>query len=169
MSNIVKYNIDDFEKNITQNFKVKEFACKDNTQELYIDIDFVKEKLQAIREYKNKPIKIISGYRTQSYNQKCGGAKNSKHLTGEAIDFAFLDDDIMNIENIFYLANDINNNFKIKRIGIYINRNINYLHIDNGQEPLIWVNDFKLKKQSYYNNVYDYLLDKQPIKVSSYE
>lgn len=169
MSNIVKYNINDFEKNITQNFKVKEFACKDNTQELYIDIDLV-EKLQVIREYKNKPIKILSGYRTQSYNKKCGGAKNSKHLTGEAIDFIFLDDyDIMNNENIFDIANDINNNFKIKRIGIYINRNINFLHIDNGQEPLIWVNDFKRKKQSYYNNVYDYLLDRQPIKVSSYE
>lgn len=166
MSNIVKYNINDFEKNITQNFKVKEFACKDDTPELYMDIDIV-EKLQAIREYKNIPIKVICGYRTKSYNVRCDGAKNSKHLTGEAIDFAFLDNNIMNNKNIFYLANDINNNFRIKRIGIYINREINFIHIDNGKEPLIWVND--LKKQSYYNNVYDYLLDKQPIKVLSYE
>ena len=170
MSKIVKFTYKDFENKITENFKVKEFACKDGTKELYLDTDLVIDKLQPIREYINLPLKILSGYRTESYNKICGGAKKSKHLTGEAIDFTTIGNiagkDVMSNSNIFYFANDINNDFKVKRIGIYINRTVNFLHIDNGEEPLIWVSDFNKKETSYYNNVYDYLLNKKPIKVA---
>ena len=173
MSKIVKFTYKDFEKKITENFKVKEFACKDGTKELYIDIELV-EKLQAIREYIDRPIIIVCGYRTKSYNEICGGAMKSKHLTGEAIDFTIKDfcnagQEVMspmNDTNIFYLANDLNNDLKIKRIGLYINRATNFIHIDNGEEPLIWINNFNTKEISYYNNVYDYLLNKKPIKVA---
>lgn len=172
MSKILKFTYKDFDLKITENFKVKEFACKDGTKELYIDIELV-EKMQKIREYIDRPIIIVCGYRTESYNKTCGGALKSKHLTGEAIDFTIKDFNInndvmspMNNTNIFYLANDLNNDFKIKRIGIYTHRATNFIHIDNGEEPLIWVSDFDTKKTSYYYNVYDYLLYKKPIKVA---
>lgn len=168
MSKIVKFTYKDFDEKITKNFKVKEFACKDGTKELYIDIELV-EKLQAIREYIECPIIIVCGYRTESYNKTCKGATKSKHLTGEAIDFTIKDNitgqDIMDDTNIFYFANDLNNDFKINRIGIYTHRAINFIHIDNGKEPLIWVSDFDKEETDYYYNVYDYLLNRIPIKV----
>lgn len=44
-------------------------------------------ELQKARSYFAKPFNITSGYRTQEYNKKVGGAVNSQHTKGEAIDF----------------------------------------------------------------------------------
>ena len=41
---------------------------------------------QPIREHFGVPIYISSGYRSAALNKKIGGAKNSQHLTGEAMD-----------------------------------------------------------------------------------
>lgn len=41
---------------------------------------------QPIREHFGVPIYITSGYRSAALNKKIGGARNSQHLTGEAID-----------------------------------------------------------------------------------
>lgn len=164
--NIIHITAKDFNKQLAKNFIAKEFACKDGTQELFIDTKLV-EKLQEIRDYYDTPIKVISGYRTENYNLNCGGAKNSKHLTGEAIDFMFLkrpellsDDD----GKIFYTAQDIQNKFKINGIGIYNERmENNFLHIDNRDKKLVWVSN--KKQMLYYNDIQDYLLGKIPVKV----
>lgn len=37
--------------------------------------------------FRNSPITITSGWRSQSYNKKVGGYPNSYHLTGMAVDF----------------------------------------------------------------------------------
>jgi len=37
-------------------------------------------------QYSEIPIIISSGYRSEEVNRKCGGAKNSNHLTGCAVD-----------------------------------------------------------------------------------
>ena len=71
--------------NLSPNFKVKEFSCKDGSDKVLIDINLV-EKLQELRNYLGKPITILSGYRTDSYNKQCGGADNSYHLKGQAVD-----------------------------------------------------------------------------------
>ena len=71
---------------ISTNFKVLEFQCKDGTDTVYIDTDFVKNILQKIRDYFNSPVIINSAYRTESYNEKVGGAKNSYHTKGRAFD-----------------------------------------------------------------------------------
>jgi len=34
----------------------------------------------------NVGLKIISGHRTAAYNRRCGGARNSRHVTGQAAD-----------------------------------------------------------------------------------
>lgn len=71
---------------VSQNFKVKEFRCKDGSDEILIDTEFVKTKLQNIRDHFGKSVTINSGYRTEYWNNKCGGAKNSYHKKGMAFD-----------------------------------------------------------------------------------
>lgn len=71
---------------ISRNFKVSEFRCKDGSDKILIDVDFVRSKLQAIRDYFGAPVAVNSGYRTESYNKKVGGAKKSFHITGQAFD-----------------------------------------------------------------------------------
>lgn len=76
----------DGETQISANFKVSEFRCKDGSDKILIDVDFVKDKLQPIRDHFGASVKINSGYRTESYNAKVGGAKSSYHLQGRAFD-----------------------------------------------------------------------------------
>lgn len=71
---------------ISPNFKIREFRCKDGSDKILIDVDFVKEKLQLIRNHFGAPVTINSAYRTTSYNAKVGGAKGSFHLKGQAFD-----------------------------------------------------------------------------------
>ena len=42
--------------------------------------------LQQIRTHFGKPVHINSGYRCATHNKKVGGAKASKHATGQAAD-----------------------------------------------------------------------------------
>lgn len=78
----------DGQKQISRNFRVREFRCKDGTDKILIDTNFVKEKLQSIRDYFGEEVIINSGYRTAEWNRKQGGASKSYHLTGQAFDIA---------------------------------------------------------------------------------
>lgn len=71
---------------VSNNFKVKEFKCKDGADEVLIDVNFVRYYLQKIRDHFGVPVTINSAYRTQSYNKKVGGATNSYHMQGRAFD-----------------------------------------------------------------------------------
>lgn len=85
--NVVEYSLSaDGEKRISENFKVKEFRCKDGSDKILIDIEFVRNKLQAIRDYFGAAVTINSAYRTESYNVQIGGAKASYHMKGQAFD-----------------------------------------------------------------------------------
>jgi len=44
------------------------------------------EVFEVIRARWNKPIKVLSAYRTPVWNKKIGGARNSQHLHGRALD-----------------------------------------------------------------------------------
>lgn len=76
----------DGEMQISKNFKVKEFRCKDGSDKILIDTDFVVNKLQKIRDHFGVAVTINSAYRTESYNKKVGGAKSSYHMKGQAFD-----------------------------------------------------------------------------------
>ena len=65
---------------ITDHFKVKEFACKDKTPIVFVD-DYLAVILEIARKKINKPIVITSGYRTTGHNQNVGGAKYSYIIT----------------------------------------------------------------------------------------
>jgi lysozyme len=71
---------------VSKNFKVGEFACKDGSDEIRIDVDFVRTKLQAVRDHFGVPLIINSAYRTAAYNKKIAGASKSYHMTGQAFD-----------------------------------------------------------------------------------
>lgn len=70
---------------LSENFKVKEFACNDGSDTVLISDDLV-ELLQKIRDHFGVAVVINSGYRTSTYNKKVGGATNSQHVKGTAAD-----------------------------------------------------------------------------------
>lgn len=75
----------DGNKNLSENFKVKEFACKDGSDVIFVAPELV-EVLQKIRTHFGKAVNINSAYRTPTYNKKVGGATYSQHLYGTAAD-----------------------------------------------------------------------------------
>jgi uncharacterized protein YcbK (DUF882 family) len=76
---------------LTRNFYLQEFECKDGTPmpaELIPNVQKLANNLQVLRDFLNEPIFILSGHRTPVYNAKVGGAKKSRHLTAEAGDLS---------------------------------------------------------------------------------
>lgn len=75
----------DGNKSLTAHFKVKEFACQDGS-----DTIFIARELPMVCEYIrmrcNKGITVNSGYRTPTHNKKVGGVDNSQHCYGTAAD-----------------------------------------------------------------------------------
>lgn len=83
----------DGETRLSKNFKVKEFACKDGSNTIFIDSDLV-DILQKIRDHFGKSVTITSGYRTVSHNKKVGGSSRSQHLYGMAADIQVADTEV---------------------------------------------------------------------------
>ena len=74
---------------LTKNFSLWEFRCKDGTDvpdEYLENVKELAENLQVLRDYIDKPIHVISGYRSPKYNRKIGGARRSQHMTAKAGD-----------------------------------------------------------------------------------
>lgn len=72
-------------KQLSTNFKVKEFACSDSTDTIFVSPDLV-AVLQKIRDHFGKSITINSAYRTEAHNKSVGGASYSQHKYGIAAD-----------------------------------------------------------------------------------
>jgi uncharacterized protein YcbK (DUF882 family) len=70
---------------LSKNFKLSEFACRDGSPEILLDMDLV-QRLQKLRDQIGKAIHINSGYRNPNYNKKIGGAPRSYHMRGMAAD-----------------------------------------------------------------------------------
>jgi uncharacterized protein YcbK (DUF882 family) len=75
----------DGNKKLSNNFRVREFACSDGSDPIFIDTDLV-DVLQKIRNHFGKAITITSAYRTPPKNKAVGGEKYSQHLYGCAAD-----------------------------------------------------------------------------------
>lgn len=75
----------DGNKKLAANFKVKEFACTDGSDPIFIDTELVKI-LQKIRNHFGKAVTITSAYRTPGKNKAVGGTTYSQHLYGMAAD-----------------------------------------------------------------------------------
>lgn len=76
----------------TKNFDPKEFRCECGGRYCCGFPNYMKPhelmSIQAIRDHWKRPVKVTCGLRDATYNKKLNGSvRNSKHLTGEAIDF----------------------------------------------------------------------------------
>lgn len=74
---------------LTAHFSLDEFKCKDGTpvpKKYLMNVKALCMCLERIREVWGEPITIISGYRTESYNDRVSGSENSQHLTASAAD-----------------------------------------------------------------------------------
>lgn len=70
---------------LSTNFKVKEFACTDGSDPIFIDSELV-DVLQKVRNHFGKAVTITSAYRTPTKNKAVGGTTYSQHLYGRAAD-----------------------------------------------------------------------------------
>ena len=75
----------DGNKKLSTNFRVKEFACTDGSDPIFIDSDLV-NVLQKIRTHFGKSVTITSAYRTPTKNKAVGGTTYSQHHYGRAAD-----------------------------------------------------------------------------------
>lgn len=75
----------DGNKKLSKNFKVKEFACNDGSDPIFIDSELI-NILQKIRTHFGKSVTITSAYRTPGRNKAVGGQAYSQHLYGKAAD-----------------------------------------------------------------------------------
>ena len=58
---------------LSRSFRVREFACRDGSDPLFVDSALV-QLLQSIRDHFGAPVVITSGYRTAAHNRAVGGA-----------------------------------------------------------------------------------------------
>jgi hypothetical protein len=65
-------------------FSPREIASKGDG-EIVID-DAALDKLQELRTRLGKPLILTSAYRSPAHNRRVGGAKNSRHMQGDAFD-----------------------------------------------------------------------------------
>ena len=72
-------------RKLSTNFKVREFACKDGSDPVFISPDLV-AILQKVRNHFGKAVTITSAYRTVNHNEAEGGTTYSQHLYGKAAD-----------------------------------------------------------------------------------
>lgn len=70
---------------LSANFRVREFACTDGSDPIFIDSELV-NVLQKIRGHFGKAVTITSAYRTPGKNKAVGGQVYSQHLYGRAAD-----------------------------------------------------------------------------------
>jgi uncharacterized protein YcbK (DUF882 family) len=75
----------DGSKALSANFKVREFACSDATDTIFIAPALV-TVLQQIRDHFKDPVTINCVYRTEAKNKAMGGAAYSQHTYGTAAD-----------------------------------------------------------------------------------
>lgn len=74
---------------LTPNFALSEFRCSDGSdvpEELLGNVSLLAQQLQVLRDELGKPVRIISGYRSPSWNRHVGGARKSQHMLAKAAD-----------------------------------------------------------------------------------
>jgi len=86
MANVKKLNRN--AGKLIDHFNASEFACKDGTSTLLLDYDLL-PIIERFRQYVGRSVIINSAYRTDSYNRKVGGASQSYHKYGRALDIHF--------------------------------------------------------------------------------
>lgn len=113
---------------LSLHFKLSEFQCRDGSDTVLVDSRLI-DALERIRTAcGNRAVSIYSGYRTEAYNKKCGGAPKSQHLYGTAVDIAVAGVDALRVAEI---AETVLASMGIQGgIGYYPNRTTPFTHVD---------------------------------------
>jgi hypothetical protein len=111
-------------------FKVREFACRDGSDEIHIDTALM-DILDKLR-VRFGPIGINSGYRTPAYNAKIGGVKSSQHLLGAAADTSYAQG--VQLEDVAKYAQWLG----AGGIGVYGSGDGNFVHVDSRSKSSYW-------------------------------
>lgn len=70
---------------LTENFRVREFACRDGSDTIFI-AELLPWACQYIRSRTGQAFSLNSAYRTDAHNKSVGGEELSRHLYGMAAD-----------------------------------------------------------------------------------
>jgi hypothetical protein len=89
--------------------------------------------LEPIREHFEKPIHITSGYRSPALNKKIGGAHNSQHLIGQAVDIDNDNTDVSNSEIFNFIKNNLKYDQLIWEFGN--DENPAWVHVSFSNKP----------------------------------
>lgn len=118
---------------LEDNFNLKEFECTHPDHNHVIVDSGLVSKLQELRERLNTPLIITSGFRCDERNKQVGGAEESYHLEGKAVDISTgnIDEDI---DTIYRMAVDIG----FSGIGLYDS----FIHLDTRLIPARWGNRY---------------------------
>ena len=104
---------------IAEHFYLDEFQCPCCQQVMLHSL--LLQKLKGLRYKIQKPVIITSGYRCPAHNQVVGGAKNSYHLSGMAVDIYVPE---ISLRELLITAEEIG----FSGIGYYPDQN--FLHLD---------------------------------------
>lgn len=115
---------------LTEHFKMHEFRCSDGSDSIKFDW-YVVNALEAARQFFGKPLNITSAYRTESYNQKIGGAFGSYHTKGRAVD-CYISGQSPSLLAKFFQA------YGMKGVGCYYDDL--FVHVDSRTTAFYWKN-----------------------------
>jgi len=116
-----------------------ELACKDGTpypkewrEDRAVQLAKTFEFIRAACD--DKPIVILSAFRTPTYNAKVGGVSNSQHIQGRALDLK--PPAHLSINRFYAIIRKIAKGAKIRGIGKYLT----FVHVDNrpGEHLALW-------------------------------
>jgi uncharacterized protein YcbK (DUF882 family) len=113
----------------SRNLIWEELACKDGTaypKKFILDgrVFTLANVFESIRSMWGKPILIHSAYRTPTHNKRVGGAPNSQHVQGRALDLA--PPKGVKIDDFYYAIKRNVDDFGIHGIGRYPT----FVHVD---------------------------------------
>lgn len=141
-----------FELFTTKDFKLSELVKNGNEglvlppdDILYNVITISQNILQPLRDSLNCPITVHSCFRTKTHNSRVGGAYNSQHLQGMAVDFSCKE----NEKALLYIMNNI----RYDQLIVYLNKDhsINFIHCS-----ISWRKDRKQVLYKINDRMYNY-------------
>lgn len=88
---------------------------------------------QPIRDHFKVPIRISSGYRSAALNKKIGGASNSQHSTGQAIDIDMIGTEVTNADIFNFVKDNLKFDQLIWEFGD--DTNPDWVHISYAKKP----------------------------------
>jgi len=135
---------------LSNHFTAKEFRCRggsdlppDFAETIRDTVEFIERLrllmnvrlLERTGKWHNTGIVIVSGHRNESYNNNVGGAKNSRHVTGQAADVRPTRsyDEVFSYSDFCELAELTDKTFPSRpyRLGFYPHKGaIAWIHVD---------------------------------------